>query len=175
MRPKHFAVIYIAVLVSSCSGGSSSPTTPTPTAVTAPAPVPAPAPVTLNLAGTWTGTLLDTGRGTGTGGLTIRSWTASQTGASVTGPMVFDVGQGQVFNTTFSGTVSGSQLTAITFTVPAGSIAVLPTCSFSGTGTNAATATAISGVIAMTFAAPCVGNNLPSATTTGNWQITLAK
>jgi hypothetical protein len=81
--------------------------------------------------------------------------------------------------TTLSGTVSGAQLTSTRFTVAAGSIPDpgLATCSISGTGTQAATATSISGTLAMTFAPasqPCVGSDSGvNDTATDTWRLSL--
>ena len=88
------------------STGDGTPTTPTPT---------------LSLAGTWTGTISVPGESTG---IRIISWTATQSGASASGPLLLDVGHNdagvaQVANTTLSGTVSGSQLTSVTFNLTA--------------------------------------------------------
>lgn len=161
-----FTLILIAVLAASCSGGSKTPTAPTPVAAN---PQPAPAP-SLSLAGAWTGTLTHP-----RGAVRINSWTATQSGANVSGAMVMDVGEGTLVNATLTGTVSGSQLTSVIFTVAAGAIQGLPTCSISGAGTQAATAASLSGSLAMTFTPACVGPDLPSATATGTWQLSLAK
>jgi len=163
-----FTVILIAVLAASCSGGGNTPTAPTPVAAN---PQPAPTP-SLSLAGTWTGTLNDPQSRVS---VRINSWTAIQNGANVSGTMVMDVGEGTLVNATLAGTASGSQLASATFTVAAGAIQGLPTCSMSGTGTQAATATSVSGSLAMTFSPACVGPDLPSRTATGTWQLSLAK
>lgn len=144
--------------------------------VTSPTPAPAPAP-TLNLAGTWTGRF--TVQGETSECCQINSWTATQSGASVSGPMVIDVGEGLV-NATLTGTVSGSQLTSATFTVAAGGIPdpSLASCSIRGTGTLAATATSISGPLAITItppAAPCVGSDGILETPTGTFTFSLTK
>ncbi|MGE0444636.1 MAG: hypothetical protein AB7P99_05365 [Vicinamibacterales bacterium] len=131
----------------------------------------------LNLAGTWSGNFTEPGDNDPT---RIGSWTATQTGSSVTGPLIViaDAGDGQAVNvpTTFGGTVTGNQLAA-TFTVAAGAIPdpSLAACAFSGTGTLTATASSISGQLAMTFPPACVGEDLLSDTPTGTWIITLSK
>ena len=163
-----FTLILIAVLAASCSGGSKTPTAPTPVAAN---PQPAPAP-SLSLAGTWTGTLINP---QSANPVRINSWTAIQSGANVSGTMVMDVGEGTIVNAALTGTVSETQLASATFTVAAGAIQGLPTCSMSGTGTQAATATSVSGSLAMAFSPACVGPDHPSRTATGTWQLSLAK
>ena len=143
--------------------GSSSPTSPNPTP-------------TLSVAGTWSGTLA---RPAGDP-LRIKSWTATQTGASVTGPMVIDVDGSAaevLINTALTGTVSGAQITSVTFTVPVGALPdpSLAACGFSGTGTLAATASSISGPLAMSFPAACVGEGRISTTPTGTFTFSLTK
>ena len=165
-----FTVILTAVMSASCSGGGKTPTGPTPIAAN-PQPAPTPAP-SLSLAGTWTGTLINP---QSANPVRINSWTAIQSGANVSGTMVLDVGEGTLVNATLSGTASGSQLASATFTVAAGAIQGLPTCSMSGMGTQAATATSVSGSLAMTFSPACVGPDHPSRTATGTWQLSLAK
>lgn len=173
---KRLLVIPAAVLAIACGGGSS-PTAPT-SPVAAPAPVappaaaPAPAP-TLNLSGTWTGTVRPAARPGQTFQLT--SWIATQTGTSISGPVVINVGDGVLVSAVLTGTISGAELTAATFTVAAGSIKELPTCSFTGTGTYTATASSISGNAAMVFAAPCVGAERASPTPTDTWAVSLTK
>lgn len=169
-------------------GGSSTPTaptttpapvaaaapTPTPAPVATPAPTPAPAPApVLNLSGTWTGTIRPAARSGQS--YRVTSWIATQSGTSITGPVVVDVGDGVLVSAILAGTISGAELTSVTFTVAAGSIRELPACSFSGTGAYAATTTSITGNIAMTFAAPCVGTERVSPTATDTWSVTLAK
>ena len=152
----------------SCGDSNSSPTSPsTPT---------------LNLTGTWTGTFSIPGD---QDPVRIRSWTATQSGASVSGPMVLvvDEEEGQEFlvNATLTGTVSATQLTSATFTVAAGGIPDpgLATCSIRGTGTLAATAASISGPLAIAItppAAPCVGAGSGIiATPTDTWTFSLTK
>lgn len=169
--------IFVLAIATACGG--SPPTAPTaagvpPAAapVPAPAPAPAPAPV-LNLSGNWTGTVRPAARS----GQSFRviSWVVMQTGASITGPVVVDVGDGVLVSAVLAGTISGAELTSVTLTVAAGSIRELPTCSFSGSGTYAATSASITGNIAMTFAAPCVGAERVSPTPTDTWAVALAK
>ena len=138
---------------------------------------PSSATTTLNLAGTWTGSLSAPGDNDAT---RIRSWTATQTGSSVTGPLIVIAGGGDDTRmdvpTTFGGTVTGNQLAA-TFTVAAGAIPdpSLAACAFTGTGTLTATASSISGQLAMSFPPACVGEELVSDTSTDTWTFTLTK
>jgi hypothetical protein len=145
---------------------AAPPATPPPTpSPTTPAPT-TPAP-TLNLAGTWTGTFRAATRPTETH--PIISWTLAQSGANVSGPAVFGDGGG---SGTVAGGVSGAQLTSIVLNVV---ITDLPGCSYTGTGTLAATASSMSGTLAMTFTAPCVGPDLASVSATDTWTVALAK
>ena len=90
--------------------------------------------------------------------------------------MVVEAGDGKV-QATLTGTVSGAQLTSATFTVPAAGNAgsLSPGCSFSGTGALAATTSSVSGPLAMTFPAACVGPENVSNTATATWTISLTK
>ena len=140
-------------LLIAIAGCGSSPTSPSST--------------TVNLAGNWTGTI-STNRAT---------WTATQNGASVTGPMAL-ITQGGVplSGLTLSGTISGTQV-ALTLTAPAGTYTPFgpssSACSATGTGSSTASATSISAVINLTYTAPCVGN--VSSALTGTAQLTLTK
>lgn len=112
------------VSISACSGDDSlsSPTSPSPTASPAPASG-------LNLAGTWTGKFSGENGAASDEGIQL-TWTATQSGPTVSGPIVLtvhgdDEGEADtVVNGTLRGTVSGAQLTATTFTVAAGSIPI---------------------------------------------------
>ena len=166
------SLVSICILtISACSGDSSSPTSPStdsPAAATG-----------LNLTGTWTGEFKE-GSETKTG---LR-WTATQTGAGVSGPLVLTFVEDGVtinINGSLAGNVSGTQLTATTFSVTAGSIPFpeLATCTISGTGTYAATTASVSGPMAMTFGPPglpCVDRDGGvNDTTTATWQLSLTK
>lgn len=110
----------------------------------------------INLTGTWVGTIAAEGEGDAP----RVTWTASQTGSQLSGPMVVSFEEdGEEFrlNGTMNGTLSGSQL-EIAFTIPAGSIADAPNCSISGTGTSTPTATSIKSTITVRFAPGCQGN-----------------
>ena len=149
------------------NNGCGSPTAVAPPAPTpSPAPSPTPAPG-LNLAGTWTGTFRPAAR---PGEIhPIISWTLTQSGTSLSGPAVFGDGGG---NGTLSGTVSATQLTSIVLNVV---IPELANCSYTGSGALAATATSMSGTLAMTFTAGCVGPDKASPTATDTWTVALTK
>jgi hypothetical protein len=142
-------------------------------------PVPLGPSGTTDLTGTWKGTFTIPGESSA---VAIRSWTAAQSGASVTGTalVVADQGSGQeaLVPATLSGTVSGTQLTSARFTVAAGAIAGLAACSITGTGTLTATATSISGPLSVVIAPnaePCVGADGISKSATGTWTFSLTK
>jgi hypothetical protein len=76
-----------------------------------------------SLTGTWRGNI------TVTGATAVMTWTLTQTGNSVTGPVVIALPTGVVLmNGTVSGTLSGTTLSYVV-TVPAGGIASQPGCS----------------------------------------------
>jgi len=54
-------------------------------------------------------------------------------------------------------------------------VSELAACAFSGTGTLAATASSLSGPLAMTFPPACVGEDLVSRTPTDTWTFSLTK
>jgi len=104
----------------------------------------------LNLAGTWSGFV---GAGSG-GGRALRvTWTTSQTGSNLSGPVtlltspaVTDI----TFSGTLTGTLTGSQLSLTFMTMP-GAVPGSANCSASGTGSASATSTAISGSLDVAF------------------------
>ncbi len=159
-----FSTCLVTVGCGGSDGGGATPTSPTA------APPPAPS---LSVAGTWTGRLTMPGESEC---CTITSWTATQNGANVSGPVRLDVGEG-IVTASLSGTLSGTQLTSATFTVLAGGIPDpdLAACAFSGTGTLAATASSLSGPMAMTFPPACVGDERVNDTPTATWTFTLTK
>lgn len=174
---RHIAVgaaLVSAVACGDSTTGSASPTSPSPTA--APAPVAA-----LSLAGTWTGSFMVPGDQEP---VRIKSWTVTQDGTNVSGPLVLvvdeDAGQEILVNATLVGTVSGGQLISAAFTVAPGAIPDpgLAACSIRGTGTLAATATSVSGPLAIAIspaASPCVGEDGITDTATGTWTFSLRK
>jgi hypothetical protein len=142
-------------------------------------PVPLGPSGTLDLTGTWKGSFTAVGE---TRPVVIRSWTATQSGSSVTGTaiVVADEGSGQesLVSATLSGIVSGAQLTSARFTVAAGAIPGLTACSITGTGTLTATTTAVSGPLSVVIAPnaePCVGDDGISSSATTTWTFSLAK
>lgn len=165
MRSNWVMALLASVCIVSISGCGSDESSSSPTSPSAPV---------LSLAGTWTGSFSIPGESEC---CRINSWTATQTGASVTGPMRIDVGEGQIVSATLAGTVSGAQLTSATFTVAAGGIPdpSLGTWAFSGTGTMAATTSSTSGPMAMTFPPACVGEDRVSNTPTATWTFSLTK
>ena len=85
---------------------------------------------TTNLTGTWRGNI------TVSNVSAVMTWTLTQTGSSVTGPVLIALPTGIVLmNGTVSGTVSGN-IFPFTLTVPPGGILTQPGCSGQITGTN---------------------------------------
>src|SRR5215831_20314670 len=101
----------VAVFAAAC-GGTTSPSPP------------------LDLSGTWSGRL-----GQQQSGSALRvTWTASQSGAKVSGPATFVKSSVNVQATgTMGGTLSGSQLT-LTCNVPAGAVPVYLSCTIAANG-----------------------------------------
>ena len=104
----------------------------------------------LNLAGTWSGFV---GAGSG-GGRALRvTWTASQTGSNLSGPVALVTSPAVTditFSGTLTGTLTGSQLSLTVMTMP-GAVPGSASCSASGTGSASATSTAISGSLDVSF------------------------
>jgi hypothetical protein len=74
-------------------------------------------------------------------------WTATQTNATVTGPIaLFRVADDVAFTGTLRGILSGTRLD-LTYTVPRGSVPGAPDCIISGTSTIPATATLLGGTM----------------------------
>ena len=109
----------------------------------------------LNLTGTWSGRL-----GEQQSGSALRvTWTATQTGATVSGPATFVKPALNVPATgTMSGTLSGSQLT-LSYSVPAGAVPVYLSCTIAASGSATASSQAISGNLQTTFT-NCLGSGL---------------
>lgn len=119
---------------------------------------------TSTLSGGWVGTLTDAANQP-----RQATWSATQTGNTVSGPLVAFVGpSASVVTFTLVGTLSGSQTAlSLTLTLQSGN------CSASGTGTSSASRSPMSASINMTFTAPCVPNI--STTTTQTYQLVLMK
>jgi hypothetical protein len=109
-----------------------------------------------DVAGTWTGLL-----GTPGSGSALRmTWTASQSGTSVSGPLsiVKPMAPAAAEATgPLTGTISGSQL-SISYLVAAGSVFGYPGCSISGTGSGTLSGSTISGTLMLTFTS-CGGSS----------------
>ena len=104
-------------------------------------------PSSVNLTGTWTGLIGTSGTGSA---VRVTSWTATQTGNSVTGTVALTKANATLdFNGTLSGTLSSNRLT-LTYTVPRGNVPGSD-CAMSGTGTADATNSAISGTLSITY------------------------
>lgn len=127
-------VVSVLAMATSGCGGSSM----------APSATPA------DLSGTWSGVV---GSGSG-GGRALRvTWSATQTGHTISGPAavttspaVSDV----TFTGTLSGTLTGMQL-SLSYVSNTGNIAAAPNCSASGHGTGSATSTSIAGQLDVVF------------------------
>src|SRR5687768_3539699 len=124
MRPFLCALIVTALVSIAC--GDQMPTEPTTP--------------TTSLTGTWRGNI------TVSNVSAVMTWTLTQTGSSVTGPVLIALPTGLVLmNGTVSGTVSGNSF-PFTLTVPPGGIVTQPGCSGQVTGTNTLTsATTLNG------------------------------
>jgi hypothetical protein len=121
MRLLQCALIAVALISTAC--GDEMPTEPTNPAT--------------NLTGTWRGNI------TVSSVSALMTWTLTQTGTSVTGPVVIALPTGVVLmNGTMAGTLSGTSL-AFTVTVPPGGIVSQPGCSgqIAGTSTVASSTT----------------------------------
>ena len=124
MRPFRCALIVTALISIGC--GDQLPTEPGNPAT--------------SLTGTWRGNIT-------VGNVSaVMTWTLTQAGSSVTGPVLIALPTGLVLmNGTVSGTVSGNNF-PFTLTVPPGGIVTQPGCSGQITGTNTLTsATAMNG------------------------------
>ena len=115
MRAPWSGLLLTAVLSTAC--GDELPTEPT----NSPS----------SFAGTWRGNV------TVTNVTAVMTWTLSQTGTSVSGPVVIALPTGMVLmNGTVGGTASGSSLT-YTITVPPGGVITQPGCSGQISGASA--------------------------------------
>ena len=152
---KHLARVGLALLliagVSGCTSYNSS------SSVTQPSP-------NSTLTGGWVGTLTDASNQP-----RQATWSATQTGNTVGGPLVAFVGPSTSAVTfTLVGTTSGVQ-TALTLTLTLQS----GNCSASGMGTSSASRTPMSASINMTFTTPCIPNI--SGTAKQTYQLVLTK
>src|SRR5215471_2744171 len=111
----------------------------------------------LDLSGAWSGRL-----GQQQSGSALRiTWTASQSGATVSGPATFVKPSVNVPATgTMSATLSGSQLT-FTYSVPAGAVPVYLSCAVAASGSATVSGQTISGNLQTAFT-NCLGSGLES-------------
>jgi hypothetical protein len=128
------------------SGGSANPGAPSASA--------------LDLSGAWSGKFVFTqSDGTPDPNPGIVTWTATQAGSSVTGPLsltVSDHGDSETFRGTLNGTLSGTQL-SLTLSFPAGTFVDVPACAITGAGTATPTTSAITSTMTVSFGAACMG------------------
>ena len=114
MRLLQCALVVAALISAAC--GDEMPTEPTEPAT--------------SLTGTWRGNI------TVTNVSAVMTWTLTQTGASVTGPVIIALPTGVVLmNGTVAGTLTGTNL-GFTVTVPPGGIVSQPGCSGQLAGAN---------------------------------------
>lgn len=114
MRLLQCALVVAALISAAC--GDEMPTEPTDPAT--------------SLTGNWRGNI------TVTNVSAVMTWTLTQTGASVTGPVIIALPTGVVLmNGTVAGTLSGTNL-GFTVTVPPGGIVSQPGCSGQLAGAN---------------------------------------
>jgi hypothetical protein len=149
-------------MLAACSsdGGGTTPTPQSPTG--------------MNLAGTWTGTMAESTVDPDPDRL---SWTATQSGASVSGTAVLTMmgDTPKVVTGTMTGVVAGTQV-SLTFTLPAGSFVSVggpAGCSVTGTATSTPTDTSIAAAMTRTFSAACIG--IVGKSSTDMVQLSLSK
>jgi hypothetical protein len=110
----------------------------------------APSPSSVDLTGTWSGVV---GAGSG-GGRALRvSWSATQSGNSVSGPATL-LTSPPVTNLTFAGTLSGTLTgtqASLKYVSPSGGVPGSATCSVSGSGAAAIGGNAMSGNLDVAF------------------------
>jgi hypothetical protein len=124
----------LAVAVTACGGST-----------------PGPSPVSsLDLNGTWSGMV---GAGSGGGNALRVTWTASQAGSNLSGPVTLLTSPavtGITFSGTLTGSLTGSQL-ALTYSARAEGAAGSTGCTASGSGSAIAGSSLISGTLAVSF------------------------
>jgi hypothetical protein len=127
MRRGFIAVVLASVVaLAACSNNDSAPTTPSqPT----------------NVSGTWTGDVSVLGNAT------RMTWTLSQSGTTVNGPVLLSLPTGTVLMNGFlTGSISGTTLTYL-ISVAQGGIPLQPSCAGQITGTMAVTIGATSTLV----------------------------
>ena len=162
--------VSLAVTAACSSGSSSNPAAASSTTTTA-AP-------SMNLAGSWSGKLnnVNSNGGQGQSNPPNVTWSAGQTGSTVTGPITLTFsdndGQPHTYVGTLTGTLSGTQL-SLALSLPSGSFPESPACSVSGSGTATPTTSSISSTLAIVFSQACIGTVGDHPTETD--QLTLSK
>jgi len=148
---RNFWIVLLIAVAATLLQACGSSTTPSP----------------LDLGGAWSGML-----GQPQSGSALRvTWTATQAGATVSGPATLVKPSLNVPAAgTMSGTLIGSQLT-LTYSVPAGGVPVFLSCTIAGSGAATATPQTISGSLQTTFT-NCLGSGLE---TPESPQLTLAR
>ena len=147
-RGVFFFLIAALLAAGACSDEKSSPTTPS---------------TTPNLTGTYTGDI------TVQGAPARMVWTLTQSGSSVTGPVLVTVATGTVLlNGSLAGTLTGTALT-YTITVNPGGIPSQPICSGQLAGTATATTAA---PFTLTGSYNVVSSTCTSPLTTGTFVLT---
>lgn len=147
----HVRLCILLVLFASAVACEDTPTDPTP--IGNPQP--------LALAGTWRGPI---GVVAGSTSTATATWTVSQNGLNVTGPIsLLNLSTNVTLSGTLAGTLSGTRLT-VTYSIPRGNVPGVPDCSMSGTGSLEASATIMSGTLNVTNT-NCVGFTTETSTT----------
>jgi len=111
----------------------------------------APQASSIDLSGSWSGVV---GAGSGGGRALRLTWSATQTGGTVSGPATLSTSPAVsdlTFTGTLSGVVTGTQL-SLTYVAPAGSVSGAPECVISARGLATTTNTSMSGQFDVTFA-----------------------
>jgi hypothetical protein len=146
---RHILAMLVLTLVVAAGCNSAPPSTPTP--------------ALLGVAGTWTGDL------TVAGTSARMTWTLTQTGTSVFGPVLIILPNGIVLlNGSLAGSLTGSAL-SYTITVLSGGIPANPNC----TGQLAGTATLSAGSVStLTGSYALITSTCPSPLSTANFTLT---
>jgi hypothetical protein len=143
-RILYSCLVAVVILCAAC--GDDPPTTPTD-------PV-------LNLTGTWRGTIAVSGVATN------MTWTLTQTGTSVTGPVLIALPTGAVImNGALTGTLSGNSL-AYTIGVAPGGLPTQPACSGQIAGV-----TTVSGSSSMNGTYTVASSNCTTGLTNGTFSL----
>lgn len=137
-----FALGALVLGVVGCQNASDTLVNPLPPSV------PGAANPVFNLTGTWSGTL------SGEDGEQIPvTWTASQFGESVEGPLVVATDEGEII-VAVAGVITGGDMA---FTISVGAFPTAPTCSAFGSGRSALTDSEISANVDVSYSVECIG------------------